>query len=851
MRALQYVYTSWKNGDSFDKGYMIYSRSNGITDEECDCIKEIMQYMPPKGLKMNPTPEEIVNDFPYNFAYFALPSGRVCIANATYLGKDYSGRFGNYIIYALVFEYSELTTYPVELFAESYMKTTMTGEELNATPPVPPLPPININDYGSVVNDDVISEFINDREENFSWLISALLEGIRLNKPVYINDTRENLVLWMAAIQKILPLEMAKKFYFATYIGNQDNIRLHAKSKLLCIGVRPDANYFDYVQEKQSSRHIVLDFLNDIKTENIRVSHYAIKMSEYFANALEQLNQFKAFLETTKYITFDEEIITAFEFYRLLDKEGTIHKDRILDLISFGKDYCRSSDNTVVATKMLNYFQKNISHIDIQNMKIIFSYTFQYAGHMLSMIYSVLYDTIFESVGVMTLSETSRIHDFFNSCKHDLGVFISGYYDYFTSEEAMNAAKLYLNESQNQVVVQYYLSFILENYDLSHRTNSNKPLFTLFHTLLNKLYKMGNATENVLAVLQLLVSNADLYVQILSEYVNLLTNGEAFDNFFTGVAKQLYTNHENLYEKIERVLIQNSEYNDTATALFAKRIALSRTPESVFEHYRAIASGLSKAPFDLEMLIGMYLSVLNEDKRFQAVLRLFGQLGENVVRSKDILLIMIEIIEKKEITELAKVDMKILSTIDSLCRKMEVSDDIIYAVIYGEMLVRFDINPESKYNLLKRVETLNLTKLSRKSYEIYLERYLEPILSYIHDDITFGYMLTQFYHKKHFDILSSTYIRYLRDLDKRKDDQWGKAVIYSCTYAIKNNSTPIAMLFEPYLVEYLHKIKTENMDPIQKHIEIMNLGSYSTTFFIKIQKGEKRKGFLSEFFKKS
>ena len=38
MKALQYIYTSWENGGSQTKGYMIYSKSEGISDDECeDC----------------------------------------------------------------------------------------------------------------------------------------------------------------------------------------------------------------------------------------------------------------------------------------------------------------------------------------------------------------------------------------------------------------------------------------------------------------------------------------------------------------------------------------------------------------------------------------------------------------------------------------------------------------------------------------------------------------------------------------------------------------------------------------------------------------------------------------------
>ena len=50
MKALQYLYTSWPNGNLPNKGYMIYSTSEGITPEECEDIRRVMRYQPPLSL---------------------------------------------------------------------------------------------------------------------------------------------------------------------------------------------------------------------------------------------------------------------------------------------------------------------------------------------------------------------------------------------------------------------------------------------------------------------------------------------------------------------------------------------------------------------------------------------------------------------------------------------------------------------------------------------------------------------------------------------------------------------------------------------------------------------------------
>jgi len=214
MEALQYIYTSWKNGDSTEKGYMIYSRSEGISEMECTAIKDAMQYLAPKELTLTPTPQEIADIFPYAFSYFILPTGRGCVAQSTYLGKDYSGRYGNYIIHALVFDINDLPCRPAEFFAEPYIKTAMTQEELDAPSPVPPLPPLRISEYASVINDEQLNEFLFDKEDEFAQLISMILAAQDAGIPFYLNDSRENLVLWSAAVQRILPSRLAKKFMF-------------------------------------------------------------------------------------------------------------------------------------------------------------------------------------------------------------------------------------------------------------------------------------------------------------------------------------------------------------------------------------------------------------------------------------------------------------------------------------------------------------------------------------------------------------------------------------------------------------------------------------------------------------
>jgi len=165
----------------------------------------------------------------------------------------------------LIFDINDLPCRPAEFFAEPYIKTAMTQEELDAPSPVPPLPPLHISEYASVINDEQLNEFLFDKEDEFAQLISMILVSQDAGIPFYLNDSRENLVLWAAAVQRILPSRLAKKFMFNTYIGDHESMRSpRAREEGLnfhLIGVRPDANYFNYATECESNRQIVMDFI--------------------------------------------------------------------------------------------------------------------------------------------------------------------------------------------------------------------------------------------------------------------------------------------------------------------------------------------------------------------------------------------------------------------------------------------------------------------------------------------------------------------------------------------------------------------------------------------------------------
>lgn len=104
MQVLQLFYTSCESGLSSGKGFQTYSMSPGIRADERREIESLCGYRPPDKLPAQPTPEEISDLFPITFGCRQLQTGRYVVWQIKYLGQDYSGRYGNYFVHALVEE---------------------------------------------------------------------------------------------------------------------------------------------------------------------------------------------------------------------------------------------------------------------------------------------------------------------------------------------------------------------------------------------------------------------------------------------------------------------------------------------------------------------------------------------------------------------------------------------------------------------------------------------------------------------------------------------------------------------------------------------------------------------------
>lgn len=821
MKALQYIYTSWKNGNSTDKGYMIYSRSLGISDKDCTAIKDAMQYMAPKKMNLTPTLQEIQQVFPYSFAYFSLPSGKKCIAESTYLGKDYSGRYGNYIIYALIVNPLDIPCRPFEFFGEKYIKTEMTTEELNASSPVPPLPELDIESYGTIINDERLNEFLFEREDEFAKLISFVLESSEKEIPVFLNDTRENLVLWVAATQRIFPHDIALKFSFNTYIGNHEFIfSKKAKEsglKFYLVGVRPDANYFDYANERYNNRCLVIDFVNGYATENISVSNYAKSMSTSMATDFEEIDLFGNFLNEIAFKDISKHLESAYDYYKLLKYgEFQYSDEKLKKILNFGEKYSSETFNSDIGSKLLSMVQENEWEISIDTFQSFWIFCCKYSEFMIYTLFELLQNLMYNS-SLRSDNSQENLLKLTNSLKESTPKVYNNFLEYEQSPQEVNNLLLYMNGENNIDSNIFYIKWLLASYPFSNGLNNRQPLDKFLNTLLNNIAKLNN-TESTLQILLSMSSNQNLF----EDAIKILIKSEDM-RLLESLCDTYYGSIENIDEKVQNQfinsLMKNSDTSRLAISILIRKIETSSKPEekfwNVYSQYKHLIKNIDNT--SIAPIISACLKKLKGESKEITVVRMLHEIDESFLFNPETIPILSTALENFSIKSLIIIKSDILEIFyKSYIKQKSVSLPKLASVVLGNYFLNL---PSEQYSLVRLADILSksqiyLSNFEKNDYKIYLEKYRDCYFSLINSEQDIENLFKFFYNKKFFDEFVKSYLKYVKNTKNSRSKDLN---IWSIACILKNPSSDMMREMQPSFVRHLRGIEQPQL------LELKNL----------------------------
>lgn len=252
MKVSQLIYTSCANNNNpLASGYMIYGKSVGISDQEASEIQKTMNFKLRPEYPFDADWNTISQTFPKNLAFFKLSSGKLCLAQSSYIGLDCAGtRYGNYIIHAFVAERFEEID-PYSFVNSSQFRTRLTDEEIKGEVPGV-LPEIEIHDEAS----DEITHFPYMNKLFFGFI--ALMESNEVsdNDKVFVRVQRENIGAFLRMYSKI---SNNKSISFSTYLNNKFEYRNKVNVLFEDVDVSNSASsimgtfkvyYFDFISEK-------------------------------------------------------------------------------------------------------------------------------------------------------------------------------------------------------------------------------------------------------------------------------------------------------------------------------------------------------------------------------------------------------------------------------------------------------------------------------------------------------------------------------------------------------------------------------------------------------------------------
>lgn len=214
MSLRQIYYTSCRSGLRGSPGFQIHAATPGIAAAVLQQVERLCVYVPPVSAPSRPGPGEL-EQFPLSLIYQRLQDGTMVLAQARYIGADYSGRFGNYFAHSLVSSTTEpelAELLPIQLWRSALW----CAREVETTE----LPEAGAIGPHAALALPQVFRFLADsgRLEHLAAFVTAVEQALRTKRRIVIVDTSDAVALLIAAACFVLPRHLVLRLTFNTYV---------------------------------------------------------------------------------------------------------------------------------------------------------------------------------------------------------------------------------------------------------------------------------------------------------------------------------------------------------------------------------------------------------------------------------------------------------------------------------------------------------------------------------------------------------------------------------------------------------------------------------------------------------
>jgi hypothetical protein len=209
--AWQLHYTSARSGPSGRAGFQFVAATPGLPAGAEAMVGPYLTYRPPPGAPAAPGPDEL-DGLPVAFSY-DLADGRAVLVRCRYLGRDYSGRYGNFLAHAVIADPGELVgVRPIELWRAGFWCDAPDRGELA---PLDDLAPGEAFDPGALAHwlaavhgHDLLAAMVDA-------VITTVAQGH--GRVTVVADDVDTIARWFAVVSYSLPAAAAAELSFVTY----------------------------------------------------------------------------------------------------------------------------------------------------------------------------------------------------------------------------------------------------------------------------------------------------------------------------------------------------------------------------------------------------------------------------------------------------------------------------------------------------------------------------------------------------------------------------------------------------------------------------------------------------------
>lgn len=341
IEGLQLHYTSCQHGLSGHAGFQTRAISEGITPEEQRAMERIGIYEPPRDL-IELSPMDISEKCPPKaFRSLFLETNRLAVIRSVYVGKDYTGRWGNYFSHGLILKNFPDDLWPIDFYEwKNGWKEKLSQDEDNSEASFQ-LQPVNLLPDESAYSFTELQEFLKEdtnRTNQLANMIRAILMRRATSRSLVIREELENTGLfWIACIQKSFPPTHQKELSCSSY---QFDPRA-------CLAINVTQGETDFILDESERQYqfYVFDFSNNQFSDiEKQLGDYANIVSTWMAEKPETLKKFHRFCGLFNHDELNDGLLSILCLFQLSIGEKTkLEEDELVNVLRFVNSQAKES----------------------------------------------------------------------------------------------------------------------------------------------------------------------------------------------------------------------------------------------------------------------------------------------------------------------------------------------------------------------------------------------------------------------------------------------------------------------------------------------------------------------------